>query len=32
MGDDGPDQSVLDVLSAFKRGDLDKEEAATMLE
>ncbi|AAV47598.1 holliday junction resolvase [Haloarcula marismortui ATCC 43049] len=32
VGDDGPDQSVLDVLSAFKRGDLDKEEAATMLE
>ncbi|EMA14421.1 Holliday junction resolvase [Haloarcula quadrata] len=32
VGDDGPDQSVLDVLSAFERGDLDKEEAATMLE
>jgi len=32
MGDDGPDQSVLDVLSAFERGDLDKEEAAAMLE
>ncbi|EMA20676.1 Holliday junction resolvase Hjc [Haloarcula argentinensis] len=32
VGDDGPDQSVLDVLSAFERGDLDKEEAAAMLE
>ncbi|EMA25529.1 Holliday junction resolvase Hjc [Haloarcula marismortui] len=32
VGDDGPDQSVLDVLSAFKRGDLDREEAAAMLE
>ncbi|EMA34809.1 Holliday junction resolvase Hjc [Haloarcula japonica] len=32
VGDDGPDQSVLDVLSAFERGDLDREEAAAMLE
>ncbi|NHX39687.1 MULTISPECIES: Holliday junction resolvase Hjc [Haloarcula] len=32
VGDDGPDQSVLDVLSAFERGDLNKEEAAAMLE
>ncbi|GGK59922.1 Holliday junction resolvase Hjc [Haloarcula sebkhae] len=32
VGDDGPDQSVLDVLSAFERGDLGKEEAAAMLE
>ncbi|WP_058993352.1 Holliday junction resolvase Hjc [Haloarcula sp. CBA1127] len=32
VGDDGPDQSVLDVLSALERGDLDKEEAAAMLE
>jgi len=32
VADDGPDQSVLDVLSAFERGDLDKEEAAAMLE
>jgi Holliday junction resolvase len=32
VGDDGPDQSVLDVLSAFERGDLDKAEAAAMLE
>ncbi|KZX50238.1 Holliday junction resolvase Hjc [Haloarcula sp. K1] len=32
VGDDDPDQSVLDVLSAFERGDLDKEEAAAMLE
>ena len=32
VGDDGPDQSVLDVLSAFERGDLDKEGAAAMLE
>ncbi|QCC50883.1 Holliday junction resolvase Hjc [Halapricum salinum] len=30
--DDGPDQSVLDVLSAFERGDLDIDEAAAMLE
>jgi len=28
----GPDQAVLDVLSAFERGDLPKEEAAEMLE
>jgi len=32
VADDGPDQSVVDVLSAFERGDLDKEEAAAMLE
>ncbi|MDS0220360.1 Holliday junction resolvase Hjc [Haloarcula sp. S1AR25-5A] len=32
VADNGPDQSVLDVLSAFERGDLDKEEAAAMLE
>jgi Holliday junction resolvase len=32
VADDGPDQSVLDVLSAFERGDLDKEDAAAMLE
>jgi len=30
--DDGPDQAVLDVLSAFERGDLSKEDAAAMLE
>ena len=30
--DDSPDQSVLDVLSAFERGDLDIDEAAAMLE
>jgi Holliday junction resolvase len=28
----GPDQAVLDVLSAFERGDLPKEEAAEMLD
>ncbi|WP_336336134.1 Holliday junction resolvase Hjc [Haloarcula brevis] len=32
VADDGPDQSVLDVLSAFERGDLSKEDAAAMLE
>ena len=31
-GDDGPDQAVLDVLSAFERGDLTKADAAAMLE
>jgi Holliday junction resolvase len=30
--DDSPDQNVLDVLSAFERGDLDIDEAAAMLE
>jgi len=30
--DDGPDQSVLDVLAAFDRGDLSLDEAAAMLE
>ncbi|QSG04458.1 Holliday junction resolvase Hjc [Halapricum desulfuricans] len=30
--DDGPDQTVLDVLAAFDRGDLDIDEAAAMLE
>jgi len=30
--DGGPDQSVLDVLAAFERGDLTREEAAQMLE
>ena len=28
----GPDQAVLDVLSAFERGDLSKKDAAEMLE
>ena len=32
VGDDGPDQATLDVLSALERGDLPKEEAAEMLE
>jgi Holliday junction resolvase len=31
VADDGPDQGTLDVLSAFERGDLSKEEAAEML-
>jgi len=31
-GDSGPDQAVLDVLSAFERGDLSKAEAAEMLD
>ncbi|MFB6151370.1 MAG: Holliday junction resolvase Hjc [Haloarculaceae archaeon] len=31
VGDDGPDQATLDVLAAFERGDLTKEEAAEML-
>ena len=30
--DGGPDQAVLDILSAFERGDLSKDEAAAMLE
>jgi len=30
--DNGPDQAILDVLSAFERGDLSKEDAAEMLE
>ena len=30
--EDSPDQNVLDVLSAFERGDLDIDEAAAMLE
>ena len=30
--DGGPDQTVLDVLAAFDRGDLDIDEAAAMLE
>ncbi|WP_276273322.1 Holliday junction resolvase Hjc [Haloarcula litorea] len=31
VADDGPDAATLDVLSAFERGDLSKEEAAEML-
>ncbi|MFC7026748.1 Holliday junction resolvase Hjc [Halomicroarcula sp. GCM10025710] len=31
VADDDPDQTVLDVLSAFERGDLTKEDAAEML-
>jgi len=30
--DSGPDQAVLDILAAFERGDLSKDEAAAMLE
>jgi Holliday junction resolvase len=32
VGSDGLDQHVLDILSAFERGDISKEDAAEMLE
>mgnify|MGYP000580873023 CR=1 FL=1 len=32
LGDDGPDQTTLDVLDAFERGDISREEAAEMLD
>jgi len=32
VGDSGPDRATLDVLAAFERGDLSREETAEMLE
>ena len=32
VGDAGPDKATLDVLAAFERGDLSREEAAEMLD
>ena len=32
VGDGGPDSATLDILDAFERGDLSREEAAKMLE
>ncbi|WEL18997.1 Holliday junction resolvase [Halorhabdus sp. SVX81] len=32
VGDDGPDSATLDILAAFERGDISREEAAEMLE
>jgi len=32
VGESGPDQATLDVLAAFERGDLTREETAEMLE